>query len=95
MSRLRTMHGTDLDIDVDGPLPDASHVPGVSRVDPTPEGIWVQLSGEPASLIHSLASVNVTGLRSREASLEEIFLGYYHSDAAGDGHRDGETGDGH
>ncbi|MST34318.1 ATP-binding cassette domain-containing protein [Acidimicrobiaceae bacterium USS-CC1] len=95
VSRLRTMHGTELDVDVDGPPPDVSHVPGVSRVDRTPEGIRVQLSGEPAPLIHALAPVNVTGLRSREASLEEIFLGYYDSDAAVDGHRDGGTGDGH
>ena len=82
VSRLRTMHGTELDVDLDGPAPDVSHVSGVTRVDETPEGIRVQLSGEPGPLLQALAPVKVTGLRSREASLEEIFLGYYD---AGDG----------
>lgn len=99
VSKLRSMHGMELDIDLDGPTPDLTRVAGVAQVEATPEGIRVQLSGEPGPLLQALAPARVTGLRSREASLEEIFLGYY--DATGkpvarpDGkvaHPDGEVG---
>lgn len=95
VSTLRTMHGTELDVDLDGPAPDLTEVQGVTRVDQTPEGIRVQLSGEPGPLLHALAPATVTGLRSREASLEEIFLGYYGNGGAPDGHPDGEAGHDH
>ena len=90
VSTLRTMHGTELDVDLDGPAPDLSRVRGISRVDKTPEGIRVQLSGEPGPLLQALAPAPVTGLRSREASLEEIFLGYYGDGGSRDGDSDGE-----
>ena len=87
---LRTMHGTELDIDLAEPAPDLARVEGVTRVEPTPEGVRVQLSGEPGPLLQALAPAKVTGLRSREASLEEIFLGYY--GGTPDGRADGEAG---
>lgn len=90
VSTLRTMHGTELDVDLDGPAPDLSQVRGISKVDKTPEGIRVQLSGEPGPLLQALAPAPVTGLRSREASLEEIFLGYYGDGGSPDGDSDGE-----
>ena len=88
VSRLRTMHGTELDVDLDNPPPDLSQVPGVTKFDRTPEGVRVQLSGEPGPLLHALEPSTITGLRSREASLEEIFLGYYEKGAP-DGHPNG------
>lgn len=90
VNKLRAMHGIELDIDLDGFVPDVSHVAGVSQVDRTPEGIRVQLSGEPGPLLQALAPARVTGLRSREASLEEIFLGYYDTAGTSDGRSDGE-----
>ncbi|HEX9035256.1 MAG TPA: ABC transporter ATP-binding protein [Streptosporangiaceae bacterium] len=92
VSALRTMHGTELDVDLDGPAPDLSHVRGITSVDRTPEGIRVRLSGEPGPLLQALAPAPVTGLRSREASLEEIFLGYYSDGGTPNGHGDGEVG---
>ena len=86
VSKLRTMHGTEFDIDIDGPVPDLTAVPGVSGVERTPEGVRVQLSGEPGPLLQTVARTKVTGLRSREASLEEIFLGYYDRGDSSDGH---------
>ena len=83
VSKLRTMHGTEIEVDLDGPAPDLSHVPGVARIDPTPGGLRIQLSDEPRALLRALAPTKVTALRSREASLEEIFLGYYSLDGAG------------
>jgi hypothetical protein len=35
------------------------------------------VTGSPAPLLAALSSQDVTGLRTREASLEEIFLSYY------------------
>lgn len=95
VSTLRTMHGTEIDVDLDGPAPDLSHVNGISHVDKTPEGVRVQLAGGPGPLLQALAPAPVTGLRSREASLEEIFLGYYGGDGSPDGHPDGEAGHDH
>ncbi len=97
VSRLRSMHGTELDVDLDGPAPDLSHVSGITHVDKTPEGIKVQLAGEPGPLLQALAPAPVTGLRSREASLEQIFLGYYGDGGSpdGHGHPDGEPGHDH
>ena len=93
---LRAMHGAELDVDLAGPAPDLARVEGVTGVERTPEGIRVQLSGEPGPLLQALAPAKVTGLRSREASLEEIFLGYYGGHgAAPDGHPDGEASHGH
>ncbi|HUW17191.1 MAG TPA: ABC transporter ATP-binding protein [Actinomycetes bacterium] len=74
---LRTMHGTVLEIDSDDGLPDLATVPGVSAVERTPAGIRVQMTGSVAPLLTALGRSEVTALRSREASLEEVFLGYY------------------
>lgn len=92
---LRTMHGTELDIDLAGPAPDLAHVEGVTGVERTPEGVRVQLSGEPGPLLQAIAPAKVTGLRSREASLEEIFLGYYGTGGTPVGHPDGEASHDH
>ncbi len=82
---LRAMHGTELDVDFDGPAPELDRVPGVGAVEATPEGIRVQVAGQPGPLLEALATTHVTALRSREASLEEIFLGYYGTGGDGDG----------
>jgi ABC-2 type transport system ATP-binding protein len=80
---LRTMHGTVLEIDSGDGLPDLASVPGVSAVERTPAGVRVQMTGSVAPLLAALGRCEVTALRSREASLEEVFLGYY--GANGDG----------
>src|SRR6187431_950816 len=90
---LRHLHASQLDIDVHGELPDLTDVAGVDSVEPTPNGLRVQLSGPPGPVLAALATTEVTALRSQEASLEEIFLAYYGDDAAtkpsdGDGDRD-------
>ena len=74
---LRSMHGTVLEIDSGDGLPDLSTVPGVSAVERTQAGVRVQMTGSVAPLLAALSTCEVTALRSREASLEEVFLGYY------------------
>jgi ABC-2 type transport system ATP-binding protein len=60
-----------------GRVPDLAHTSGVTAVTPTPDGVHVTITGEPTELLAALARGHVTGLRVREASLEEIFLSAY------------------
>jgi ABC-2 type transport system ATP-binding protein len=77
VDRLRSMHRTKIELDFAGPAPDLSGVSAVTSVTPTPTGVVVELSGSPAEVLRSAADAGVTAVRSREASLEEIFLTYY------------------
>lgn len=81
IERLRSLHRRTLEVDVEG---DAGALParlgpveGVAGVEPTPTGVRIDLAGPPAPLLAALGSLPVTALRSREPSLEEIFLTYY------------------
>jgi ABC-2 type transport system ATP-binding protein len=80
IEQLRTMHATELEVDLGGPVPDFSAVPGVVSVEPTPEGIRLTLSGPPGPVLAALSTADVQSLRTRETSLEEIFLAYYGDD---------------
>src|ERR1019366_9363215 len=72
---LRTHVG--LEFEIVGTVGDLSGVTGVSEVTPTSDGVRVQITGPPGPLLAALADQHVTSLRTREASLEEIFLSYY------------------
>jgi ABC-2 type transport system ATP-binding protein len=66
-----------LEFDVVGTLGDLRGVAGVTELTSTSDGVRVQVTGSPAPLLAALSTMNVTSLRTREASLEEIFLSYY------------------
>ena len=87
IEKLRGIHKTELEIDFDGAPPDLSTVEGVAAVTPTPGGVRLQLNGSPRPVLRRVADEAVTGVRTREASLEEIFLTYYdgHGEPAPDG----------
>jgi ABC-2 type transport system ATP-binding protein len=93
IEQLRTMHSTELEVDVTGPPPDFSGVEGVTGVELTPDGVRLRLSGPPRAVLAAIATTDVVAVRTREASLEEIFLAYYgdsDDEVAGgdtDGHR--------
>ena len=72
---LRAHAGTSLD--VVGEPGDLRSVPGVTHVEPLPDGVRVRVEGDLAPLLAALSSTRVDALRTREASLEEIFLSYY------------------
>jgi len=74
---LRAMHSTEMEADFRGAPPDLSGVAGVTAVEPTPGGVRLRLTGPPAPLLAALAAADVVAVRTREASLEEIFLTYY------------------
>jgi ABC-2 type transport system ATP-binding protein len=82
VEKLRAMHRTGLELDFPGPPPDLSHLASVTAVTPTPTGVSVELSGPPLEVLRVATATGVTAVRSREASLEEIFLTYYGEDGS-------------
>jgi ABC-2 type transport system ATP-binding protein len=77
VDKLRSMHKLELELDFAGTPPDLSTVDGVAAVSRTATGVLVELSGRPAAVLREAANAGVLAVRSREASLEEIFLSYY------------------
>jgi ABC-2 type transport system ATP-binding protein len=77
IEQLRAMHRTELELDFAGTAPDLSGIVGVTSVTATETGVCVELSGTPAPVLRIAAEHGVTAVRSREASLEEVFLTYY------------------
>ena len=75
VAELRARAG--FEFDVTGDVGDLNAVPGVTEVTATGDGVRVRVSGSPAPLLVALGERGATSLRSREASLEEIFLSYY------------------
>ena len=90
IEQLRALHSTELEVDVSGPRPDLSDVEGVVSVEATAEGVRLKLSGSPRPVLAALADVDVVAVRTREASLEEIFLTYYGEPDGGTAGNDGD-----
>jgi ABC-2 type transport system ATP-binding protein len=66
-----------IEFEISGVIGDLSSVEGVSDISALPDGIRLRVTGSPAPLLQALVNQDVTSLRTREASLEEIFLSYY------------------
>jgi ABC-2 type transport system ATP-binding protein len=77
IDRLRSMHDVELELDFASAPPDLARLDGVVSVSPTPTGVRVALSGPATAVLRAAADAGVVAVRSREASLEEIFLTYY------------------
>jgi ABC-2 type transport system ATP-binding protein len=75
IAELRSRAG--MEFEISGEVGDLNGVAGVSDVSALPDGVRVRVTGSPGPLLEALARRNVTSLRTREASLEEIFLSYY------------------
>jgi ABC-2 type transport system ATP-binding protein len=88
IQRLRAMHSTVLELDVDGSIPDLASVAGVERVTATPTGVQVTLNGPPGPVLQAVEHLPITGIRAQEESLEHIFLAYYGDDASTPGSAD-------
>ncbi|MGH9021027.1 MAG: ATP-binding cassette domain-containing protein [Acidimicrobiales bacterium] len=71
-----------IEFDVEGDVGDLTHVAGVTSVTAIDDGVRVAVTGSPAPLLGALAQRGVTALRSREASLEEIFMAFYDTAAS-------------
>ncbi len=79
---LRGLHRTEVVAVVRGPVPDLSGVSGVSGVEVGGRAgdgrqLRFALAGPPGPALRALAAADVTALRLREPTLEEVFLGYY------------------
>ena len=77
---LRPLDTSVFDVTMDGPPTLLDGVPGVADVQPLPDGVRVTATGSPAQLAR-LGSLPVSRLRSRQTTLEEIFLTYYEEPA--------------
>ncbi|POM23562.1 putative ABC transporter ATP-binding protein YbhF [Actinomadura rubteroloni] len=80
LATLRALGGTVLEALLAGPVPgtaDLAGVPGVTAVEPIDGGLRVSVSGPPGPVLARLSTYPLVRLRSREPSLEEIFLSYY------------------
>ncbi|HXY29026.1 MAG TPA: ABC transporter ATP-binding protein [Acidimicrobiales bacterium] len=86
LDQLRHLSALSVDATFAREVPDLSGVPGVSNVRRHGHGVRFELRGPVAPLVRALADTDVTGLVSREPSLEELFLSHYGS---GDGHHEG------
>ncbi len=87
LAELRGLDAVCVDVTFAGEAPDLTTVPGVQSVSRTPgpapleptaqTQVQIQVRGTMQPLLAALAAAGATGLRSREASLEELFLARY------------------
>jgi ABC-2 type transport system ATP-binding protein len=78
IDELRRLRRTDVEISYVGTAPDLTGVPGLLGVaEVGPSRLRFSLSGSPAPALRALAAADVTAIRMREPTLEEIFLDYY------------------
>ena len=77
LDQLRHLAALSVDATFAGAIPDLSGVPGVSGVVKDGNRVHLELKGSVRPLLEELAKTDVTGLQSREPSLEELFLSHY------------------
>ena len=65
-----------------GTPPDVSGVPGVQHVAADGSTLRIEVSGDLAHLLQAISAHDIVTLRTREPSLEEIFLHHYTGEAA-------------
>jgi ABC-2 type transport system ATP-binding protein len=84
LAEMRHLSALQVEAEVSSPVPDLSHVPGVSNVQIEGERVRCQVTGPIGPLLSVLEPLGVRTLTSREPSLEELFLAHYgsSSDAA-------------
>ena len=77
LAEMRHLSALHVDAELDGPVPDLSPVPGVSRVEVDGHHVRCQVTGPVEPLLTVLTGAGVRHLVSREPSLEELFLAHY------------------
>ena len=77
LSQLRHLSALTVEATFDGPVPDLSHVIGVTAIAVTGRVVRCQVQGSIEPLLAALAGSQVHELLSREPSLEELFLAHY------------------
>jgi len=77
LSEMRHLSASSVEATFEGPVPDLTGVPGVSRVKVDGQRLRCQVQGPIDPLLKVLATFSVRDLQSREPSLEELFLAHY------------------
>jgi ABC-2 type transport system ATP-binding protein len=82
---LRSLVALRVHATFDGPAPDLSRVPGVTRVLVDGASVDCEVAGSVEPLLRALADAGAVRLTTREPSLEELFVSHY-----GTGHGTGD-----
>jgi len=77
LAELRHLGAQTIEVTFAGPVPALPELPGVAAVAAGENALSFEVTGSVAPLLSALAGKDVVSLRSREASLEEIFLHHY------------------
>jgi ABC-2 type transport system ATP-binding protein len=77
LADMRHLSALSVEATFDGPVPDVSHVAGVSAVVVDGQRLRCQVAGSIQPLLSVLAQANVRELLSSQPSLEELFLSHY------------------
>jgi len=85
LAQMRHLSALTVEATFEGPAPDLSTVPGVTAVAADGQVVRCQVRGPVEPLLQVLAASGVTGLLSREPSLEELFLAQYGADSGASG----------
>jgi len=91
LGQLRHLSRQTIEVTFAGPAPDLGKLSGIAITRAGEKALRCEVSGSVGPLIAALADQPVTGLTSREPSLEEIFLHHYDST---DGRVDADERDG-
>jgi ABC-2 type transport system ATP-binding protein len=77
LADMRHLSAVTVEATFAGAPPDLAAVPGVSAVEADGQVVRCQVRGPIEPLLRALSAAGVTGLLSREPSLEELFLAQY------------------
>ncbi len=77
LSEMQHLSALTVEATFSGPVPDLSGVAGITVVDAGRNGVRCHVQGPIEPLLRALVGTGVTGLLSREPSLEELFLAHY------------------
>jgi ABC-2 type transport system ATP-binding protein len=80
LAGMRHLTALEVVADFDGPVPDVSHVPGVSSIQVDGTQLRCRVSGSMRPLLDVVARAGAQRIVSREPSLEELFLAHYGAD---------------
>ncbi len=77
LTQMRHLSAFSVQATFDGPVPDISHVAGVSNVEVLDHTLRCEVTGSMEPLLRSLSGAAVRELLSTKPSLEELFLSHY------------------
>ena len=77
LAQLRHLAAQTVEVSFTGPAPAIEHLPGVAVTQAGPTALRFEVTGPVGPLLEALSGTGVQSLRSREPSLEEIFLHHY------------------